>query len=223
MRYRQGAIERPPQPKATYGLLIAIASVFALEYLVLFTAGQAAFREIFTIYAFDSWYSWIERPWSPVTATFSHLGFMHLFFNGIVLYFFGPTIEAVLGWRKYLVFFFVTGAVSSILQASGLLEVLVFGSVTPRPALGASGALMGLIGMSIILMPKAKLFIFPFPIPIPMWIGGLAFALIDVFGFFNPESAVGNIAHLSGMAIGLVYGLYVKRDLERRGLQLVAG
>lgn len=225
MRYGQGAAQRPQKPKATYGLLIAIGVVWVLEWIVFFVFGEDAFIALFTIYAPEVWYGWVFRPWSPITSTFSHsitsLG--HIFINGIVLFFFGPTIESVLGRRNFLIFFFVTGAVSGILQASGLLEILIFGQVTPLPALGASGAIMGLIGMAIILIPKSKIFIFPFPIPIPLWIAGLGFALIDVLGFFNPASTVGNIAHLSGMAIGLVYGLQVKKDLERRGLQLVTG
>ncbi len=225
MRYRQGAMQGPPKPKATYGLLIAIGVIWLLEWIVALFLGEDAFIAIFTIYAPESWYGWIYRPWSPFTSTMSHSisSFFHIFINGIVLYFFGPTIEAVLGLRKYLIFFFATGALSGIIQASGLLEILIFGQVTPVPALGASGAIMALIGMSIVLMPKQKIFIFPFPIPIPLWIAGLGFALIDVLGVFNPASTVGNIAHLSGMAIGLVYGVYVKKDLERRGLQLVAG
>lgn len=216
MRYRYGQQpQKPAQPWATYGLLITFVVVFALEFLVLATAGLDAFRRVFTIYAFESWYSWIERPWSPIMATVSHspAGFGHIFFNGIALYFFGPTIENVLGWRKYLVFFFATGALSSIVQAS----------IEPVAALGASGAILALIGISIILIPKSKLFIFPFPIPIPLWIGGIAFALIDLLGVFNPASSVGHFAHLSGMAVGLLYGLYVKKDLERRGLRLVSG
>ncbi len=80
---------------------------------------------------------------------------------------------------------------------------------------------MMLIGASIIIMPKAKIFIFPIPVPIPLWIGGIGIAAIDLLGLASPEpTGIGHFAHLSGMAIGLLVGQRLKEELRRKGLRL---
>lgn len=214
-RYRAAlGAERPPSPQATYGLLLSFLAVFVLEYVVLFARGEETFKEIFTIYAIESRFDWIERPWSPFVATLSHspssLG--HIFFNGIALYFFGPMLESVLGRKRFVAFFILTGAVSSIAQAM----------LDPGYALGASGAIMALIGVAIVINPRSRLIIFPLPIPVPLWVAGLAFAAIDLLGAASGTSGVGNFAHLSGLAIGLAYGFPVRQEMRRRGLRFVS-
>src|SRR5688572_29283376 len=79
---------RPPaesKPMATYGLLLAFLIVLVLEFIVFYALGEAAFENIFTIYAIDSRIDWINRPWSPLTATISHSvqNVGHILFNGL--------------------------------------------------------------------------------------------------------------------------------------------
>jgi uncharacterized protein len=210
---------RPPQPKATYGLLGTIAGFYVLEVFVAATYGEDLFALVFTIR--DGW--WLH-PWQLVTSTLSHGSIQHLFFNGLFLYFFGPTVENVLGRRNYLIFFFATGALSGVLQVH-LPQVLTtlteydFGA--GRGALGASGALFGLFGINVMLTPKARMIVFPIFVPIPMWVAGVGFVILDLLGVFNPGDRVGNFAHLSGLAIGLWAGFRAKESLRRRGLRLV--
>lgn len=196
----------PPKPLATWGLLASFGAVFLLELIIRGLYGDAVFFQVFTIYAPERW-DWIYRPWSPITATISHhpLAVGHLVFNSIALYFFGPSIEQLLGLRRYLLFFLGAGVVSSIAQAA-----IDFG-----PALGASGAIMGLIGMTVVLAPNSKIFLFPIPAPIPLWVAGILFALIDLAGAFSGTSGIGNFAHLAGMAMGLVYGWILRRKISR--------
>lgn len=204
---RQGAsMQKPRKPFATYILVGTIVVVFIVEQIVARTAGEPTFTNLFVIHV-----DWLYRPWSLVTSTLSHGGVIHLLFNGVFLYFFGPTVENVIGWKKYLVLFFTTGAISGVVQVT----------ISQGGALGASGALMALLGLVVILMPKSKIFIFPIFIPIPLWLAAAGFALLDVLGVFAPESTTGHVAHLSGLAIGLLYGLKVRKDLQDRGLRLV--
>lgn len=203
---------RPPTPQATYGLLISFGVVYLLEWLVYTTQGDKAFRDIFTIHSIPDPLDWTNRPWSPITATFSHslFGFMHILFNSFSLYFFGPMIESVLGWKRFFAFFVITGALSSIVQAM----------LSPGYALGASGGLMAIIGVAIIINPRAKLILFPLPIPIPLWAAGFIFAALDLLGAFSGASGIGNFAHLGGLAIGLAYGFFfVRKEMEKRGLR----
>jgi len=207
---------RPPQPVATYALLATTAAVFVLELIVL-ALRPDLFDTIFTISL-----GWWTRPWQLVTSTLSHAGLSHIFFNGLFLYFLGPTIEGVLGRRRFLVFFFVTGAIAGVAQAHlpQVLTLLSGREFGGGAALGASGALMAVFGMSMILTPHAKMLIFPIFVPIPLWIAGILFAALDVLGVFHP-AGIGNFAHLAGMAAGLVYGLEVKKELARRGLRIM--
>lgn len=194
-----------------------MAGVYVLEFIV-GAVRPDLFDAIFTIST-----GWWLRPWQLVTSTFSHGSLQHIFFNGLFLFFLGPTIEGILGRRRYVAFFLVTGAIAGVAQAHlpVLLEMLTdldFGG--SRPALGASGALMAIFGMSMILTPKAKMLVFPIFIPIPLWIAGIVYALLDVIGVFHP-GGVGNYAHLAGLGLGLLYGLRVKGELARSGLRIV--
>jgi len=72
---------------------------------------------------------------------------------------------------------------------------------------------MGMLGVLIILMPDLKLLFF-FVIPMSLWFAAILIVLIDVFGIFYP-SGVGNIAHLVGLATGLIYGLTLKKQRKR--------
>lgn len=217
--YVQQAAVRPPPPHGTYWLLGAVGATFLLEWLTLVTTDLDRFYYTWTIYTEGTWYDWIERPWSPITATFAHhpYNYVHILFNSIGLFFFGPMLEQIVGRLRFISLFILTGALTSVAQAS--IDHLV--SPPGGPALGASGAIMALIGVAIIINPKAKIFMLFVPVPIPLWIAGILFALIDVFGALSGSSGVGNIAHLSGLAVGLFYGLTVKREMRARGLHFV--
>jgi membrane associated rhomboid family serine protease len=139
------------------------------------------------------------RPWILVTSMFLHANVSHLFLNMYVLFLFGPLLEQRMGPKRFLVLYLVSGVAASF-----------FASFFYARALGASGAIMGMIGALIILMPNLQLLLFFF-IPMPLWMAGVVFAAMDVFGIFFP-SGVGNIAHLVGMAVGLWYGVWLRRQ-----------
>jgi uncharacterized protein len=219
---RYGSVQqavRPPPPRATYFLLGAIGVTFLLEWLTLVVADIPEFYTVWTIFTDTVWYDWIYRPWSPITATFAHhpYGVTHILFNSIGLFFFGPMLEQIVGRLRFVSLFVLTGALSSAAQAS--IDHLF--DPPGGPALGASGAIMALIGVAIMINPKAKIFMLFFPVPIPLWAAGIIFAVIDILGALGGASGVGNFAHLSGMAIGLLYGISVKREMEAKGMHFV--
>ena len=80
-----------------------------------------------------------------VTAIFIHIGFMHLFFNGYALYVFGPQIERLMGAKKYLAFFLLTGI-------GGNLATFLFNFSSLSA--GASGSLFGLFGAFLYLVHR---------------------------------------------------------------------
>lgn len=199
------------QPLATYWLLGIIVAVFVAQMLVLNAYGLPVHQYLFVI---DM--HWMFRPWTLVTSTLSHGDIYHILFNGIVLFFFGPSLERLLGIRRFLVLFFVSGAIAGILQV--LLQWYFFGQDVG--GLGASGALMMVFGALMVVMPNEKVLIWGI-VPVPFWLAGIGFALLDIFGAFDPGSGVGNFAHLSGMALGLYVGWRIRESLRRQGLRLV--
>lgn len=210
------------KPQATYWVLGAIGVVYVLEWLTLLTANVDVFYYLWTIFTRDgtTWYDWIYRPWSPITATFAHSpeGFTHILFNSLGLFFFGPMLEQIVGRMRFISLVVLTGALSSIAQAS------IDHAFDPPggPALGLSGAIMALIGVAIIINPKAKIFLLFFPVPIPLWVAGIIFALIDLVSAYVGGTGVGNFAHLSGLAIGLVYGFNVKKEMRAKGIHFTS-
>lgn len=204
------------RPQATYGLLAAMGAVYVLELAVL-SRSEPLFEAVFVIGT-----DWPVRPWSLVTSTLSHGSVQHLLMNGLFLYFLGPAVERIVGGGRrgavrFVLLFLAGGATSGVAQVH--LEAAVSGG--DAGALGASGALMMILGILVVLAPRQKVWLLFPPVPLPLWGIGLGYALLDVLGAFNPADGVGNFAHLSGVALGLGYGWWLKGDLRRRGLRLV--
>lgn len=154
---------------------------------------------------------WYLRPWTLVTSTLAHSpsGITHLLFNGIFLFFIGPTIERVLGVKRFVILFLVGGALAGVAQVhlSHALQGSSYG------ALGASGAIMAVFGVMIILFPNEKILLWGI-VPIPMWIAGIGYAALDIMGALGGSSGIGNFAHLAGMALGLAYGMNLKQGMR---------
>ncbi len=142
------------------------------------------------------------KPWILITHMFLHGGVNHLLFNMYALFLFGPFLEQKIGAKRFILIYLVSGIVAAFLS-----------SFFYSRALGASAAIMGMIGALIILIPELRLLLF-FVVPMPLWMAGIAWALIDLFGIFFP-SGVGNIAHLVGMGVGLLYGLNLKKEKRK--------
>src|SRR3989344_5700244 len=143
-----------------------------------------------------------SRPWILLTHMFLHANVNHIILNMYTLLIFGPLLEQRIGAKRFLFVYLASGIIAGILS-----------SFFYQRALGASAAIMGMIGVLIILMPGLRLLLF-FVVPMPLWLVGILYALLDIFGVFFP-SGVGNIAHLTGMAIGLGYGLYLKKEKRK--------
>jgi len=152
-------------------------------------------------------------PWQLITYGFLHGGLMHLFLNMFALYMFGPLIERAWGTKRFLVFYFVC------LIGAGLVQLVVTAMMgVPRPTIGASGAMFGLLLAFGMLYPNERiLLIFP---PIPMrakWFVVGYGALTLFFGITGTMAGVAHFAHLGGMIFGLALILFWgRRDFQRR-------
>ncbi len=171
----------------TIYLILANAAAYACQYLI------PGFTELFILNSARV----ASEPWRLLTSMFLHGSPTHILFNMFALYIFGPLLEQRIGWRKFALIYLISGLLAAV------ASVFFYSR-----ALGASGAIMGVIGVLIILMPNLELLMFFF-IPAPLWMAGIIYAAIDVFGIFVP-SGVANIAHLVGMGAGLAAGMGLK-------------
>ena len=144
----------------------------------------------------------LSEPWRIITSIFLHGGFSHILFNMYALMLFGPLVEGRIGKQEFLKLFFVGGIIAAI--AFILFE-------PTGVAVGASGAIMAILGVVIVLFPNMQVLFF-FVIPMSMRTAGIIFAIIDLMGVFGVGGAgVANIAHLGGLVAGLAFGYYYKR------------
>jgi membrane associated rhomboid family serine protease len=147
----------------------------------------------------------LEAALIPIfTSMFLHSGFMHIAGNMLFLWIFGDNVEDYFGHVPYLLFYFVCGI------GSGLTHIL-FNYHSSLPALGASGAISGVMGAYIILFPRARVLtlVFIFFIPIPAFIIlGYWFLLQFLAGVSTVgAAATGGVAwwaHIGGFLLGML-------------------
>jgi membrane associated rhomboid family serine protease len=149
------------------------------------------------------------RPWSVVTYMFLHApGLMHILFNMIALYFFGPAVEARLGNRQFVLLYL----------ASGIMAALASLPFTPWvPIVGASGAVFGVMLAFASFWPKQQIFIWGiFPIE-ARWLVILLTGLSLWAGFGGQRDGVAHFAHLGGFLGGFLYLKWIEwRSPARR-------
>ncbi len=135
--------------------------------------------------------------WVPlVTSQFLHGGWLHVISNLWVLYIFGDNVEEHLGSLRYLFFYLLSGVAASALHIWTNPESQV-------PAIGASGAIAGVMGAYLVLFPRARvvtlipIFIFPWIIEVPAYVF-LAFWFLSQF--FSGTLALASQADGEGIA-----------------------
>ena len=171
-------------------LSLIIIAVFLLQIIF------SSFTDFFLLNS-ESFF----QPWRFVTSIFLHGGLSHIIFNLFALILFGSILESLIGGKKFLIVFFVTGIIAN------LIAVNFYPS-----SLGASGAIFGVIGALVVIRPL--LVVWAFGLPMPIFLAGILWVVGDLIGLFVPSN-VGNIAHLSGMFFGLILGLVYRKKIPR--------
>ncbi|MDQ6845200.1 MAG: rhomboid family intramembrane serine protease [Bacteroidota bacterium] len=146
------------------------------------------------LYSYDSG---AFKPYQLITHMFAHGGFAHILFNMYALWMFGSVLERVWGPKKFLIFYLVCGL------AAGIAQMFL---VSNGAAIGASGAIMGLLAAFAYTFPNTEFFIIPIPFPIKAKYMAAIYAAIDLFGGFQPGNGdnVAHFAHLGGLIMGFI-------------------
>ena len=153
-----------------------------------------------------SWKSLAEgRIWTLVTSVFSHNMLWHILINMMVFYNFGVVVENYLGPNRFLAFYLAAGIAGSLAHAFVCAYLLHQPGI---PALGASGAISGVVLLFALLYPHEKIFLFGL-IPLPAIWAAVLFVALDIWGlvsqFQGSSTPIGHGAHLGGALAGLIY------------------
>lgn len=157
--------------------------------------------------------------WTLVTAAFSHNELWHLAINMFVLWSFGTVLEHLWGTRIFVLFYLAAAVVASLSHC--VVSTFVIGN-SDIPALGASGAVSGLLLAYALHFPRHRILLFGI-IPVPALAGVLLFLGLDLWGLIAQGRGgglpIGHGAHLGGALAGaLIYVLYLKATFPvRRG------
>jgi membrane associated rhomboid family serine protease len=166
----------------------------------------------------------LVQPWTLLTYMFAHGGIMHLFFNMLALFFFGPPLEARWGSAEFIKYYVICG-----LGGAALSYAFAFNA----PIIGASAAVYGVMLAFAMNWPDVPIYIWAiFPVPAKYLVA--IFAVMSFLSMVNGGGGnIAHAAHLGGFAAGWLYlrmnrpgGLLNgvrKPDVRRRGLRVVPG
>ena len=143
-----------------------------------------------------------------ISAGFLHADLMHLMFNMLTLYFFGPIVIEVFGAFGFLLVYF-----GSILLGN-IFSLYLYKNQSWYSAIGASGGVSGILFASIAMIPDLGIYFFFIPIAIPGYLFGFAYFAYSVYMMLNPRQHdnVGHAAHLGGAFFGLVYAVAIQPE-----------
>src|SRR6185312_11205550 len=182
---------RPSQSSTPVVLNLIIINV------IVFVA-QLVFKDLTNYLALYSYDTGLFKPYQLVTHMFAHSpnNYFHIIFNMYALWLFGSSLERLWGGKRFLIFYFICGI------AAGLTQMFL---VSQGAAIGASGAIMGLLGAFAYTFPNIQFYILPIPFPIKAKYLAIGYAAFDLFGQFSGFGGnVAHFAHLGGLAMGLI-------------------
>ena len=185
---------------------------------------------LMVVFGSERVFSWIAlqpnaffqgQVWQLITSMFMHGNLTHLFVNMVSLFFLGNFIEKLIGRKRFFWLYMISGIVAGLsfvflayFFGTTSLGIKVFGSPEVF-AVGASGAIFALAGLLAVLTPKLKVYVF-FIIPMPMWIASIFLMVVLWTASIGVGLPIGNTAHLGGLVVGLLYGVYLRQKYKRK-------
>lgn len=201
------------RPYLNYSMIAINVIVFIWQASATsFFSNESAMQDIFMTYGAVPDKIFNDFPSSVptvITSMFMHGGVAHIIGNMIFLFVFGDNIEDRYGRIKYILIYIGWGAVAALAHSAYALS----SGQGDVPAVGASGAISGILGAYLVMYPRAKIFTvimafflytvrIPVLIYIPFW-----FVLQVIFTLIGDTSGVAYLAHIGGFVAGAATGL----------------
>ena len=141
------------------------------------------------------------QPWTFFTYMFVHATFLHLAFNLLALFVFGPPVEERMGGGQFVFYYLLCG-----LGGAALSFALMQFRAVLTPVVGASAAVYGVMLAFAWAWPDQPIYVFPLPEPIAAkWLVVFAVAVSFVLALLPANDGVAHLAHLGGFATGFLY------------------
>ena len=190
-------------------IIVANVVVFLFSFIALRLQGSGANLEWLSLS--KSFSEVLSKPWTLLTYGFTHYSFIHLFFNMIVLYFFGRSFSNLFKddiSLKVYVLGILSGGFAFVLVynlfPSGILN-------TAGPLVGASAGVRAIILFLCAYLPNKEVRFFTFQFPLKYI--GIAMVLFDIPGLFSQNSG-GSVAHFGGYILGYFYAIQFQKGTD---------
>lgn len=192
-----------------YGLigLNVLYSLAALERPALFEQGYFRVGNL----------KYRKEWWRLLSSGFLHVDLMHLMVNMYTLYMFGPLLLNMLGASSFLQVYLGS------LIGGNLLSLWVNRKQDSYTAVGASGAITGVVFATVVIVPQLQLSLMFLPIGIPGWLFALLYTLFSIWGVRSMAGNVGHDAHLGGGISGTLILLALNPVLILYSWKVVLG
>lgn len=183
---------------------IGIISLLIIVVTTFFSSRGFADHSFFARYCFEVEKIVIYKDYKRLlTAGLLHVNWGHLILNMLSFYFFSDALEAVLGPVNFLVIYLAS------LLGGNLLSLYIHRRHNAYSAVGASGAVCGVIFASVALFPGMQVSLFFF-LPLPGWLYCILFVLFSIYAIRSRRDNIGHDAHLGGALIGVVTALIMQ-------------
>ena len=143
------------------------------------------------------------RPYQLFTYMFSHADFFHIFFNMLLLSFFGPVLEEFWDQKNFLLFYIATGIGAAVFN---ILMALFFGIGVFGVMIGASGAVYGVMTAFGIIFPNMELRLLFLPVSFKAKYMVMVLGAIAIYSGFRatPGDNTAHLAHLGGIVMAII-------------------
>jgi membrane associated rhomboid family serine protease len=149
-----------------------------------------------------------------ISSGFLHADMGHLFFNMFTLYMFAPVVSGYFGDFSFLLIYFGS------LVFGSLLTLIMHKNEYQYSAVGASGAVTGIVYSAILIQPDMMLGLF-YIIPIPAYLFGIGYLLYSIYGMKTKNDSIGHAAHFGGAIGGYLITLVKEPSMLDYNLKMV--
>ncbi|SHE32195.1 Rhomboid family protein [Psychroflexus salarius] len=149
-----------------------------------------------------------------ISSAFLHIDYTHLFVNMLTLYFFADSVIYFVGRIGFILIYIVS------LILGNVLSYLFHKNENYYTAVGASGAVIGVLYASILFRPDMMLGLFFF-IPMPAYVFGIGYLLYSIWGMRAKRDNIGHDAHFGGAMGGFILGIILNPSVLSSNLYMV--